>query len=147
GAPKVRSWFSGSAQAGRAFQKAAARRRVFSARFPMILDDYVMKDFVLYLGMICATFLLLFLVFTLFELIGSILRNQISPLIVGEYLLNVSPYFLYKIAPLAVLLAVLISLGLMERSNEITAIKATGISIYRIVVPVFAGAIVVSCAL
>jgi LPS export ABC transporter permease LptG len=74
-------------------------------------------------------------VFTLFELLGDILRNQISPLVVGEYLLNVSPYFIYNITPLSMLLAVLITLGVMQRSNEITAIKTMGISIYRIVTP------------
>ena len=137
----------GGARADRAFQRAVGRRRVFSARFPMILDDLVVRDFVVYLAMICGSFLLLFLVFTLFELIGDILRNQISPLVVGEYLLNVSPYFLYKIAPLAILLAVLITLGLMQRNNEITAIKATGISIYRIVVPILMASTLVSAGL
>lgn len=119
-----------------AFERASSRRRVLSARFPMILDDYVIRDFLLYLAMIVATFLMLLLVFTLFELLGDILRNQISPLIVAEYLINVAPYFLYNVTPLSILLAVLVTFGLMERSNEITAIKATGISIYRIVVPV-----------
>src|SRR6266704_1946448 len=119
-----------------AFKRATSRWRVFSARFPMILDDYVMRDFIAYLLMISATFLMLLLVFTLFELLGDILRNQVSPLVVGEYLLSVSPYFVYNITPLCVLLAVLITFGLMQRSNEITAIKATGISIYRIVLPV-----------
>ncbi len=132
---------------GRAFQKAAGRRRVFRASFPMILDDYVLRDFSLYLVMIFAAFLTLFLVFTLFELLGDILRNQISPLVVAEYLLNVSPYFLYAIAPLGTLFAVVITLGLMQRSNEITAIKATGTSIYRIVVPILVAAGMVAVGL
>ena len=119
-----------------AFERASSRRRMFSARFPMLLDDLVLKDFLVYLAMILATFVVLLLVFTLFELLGDILRNRVSPLVVGEYLLNVAPYFLYNITPLGILLAVLITFGLMQRSNEITAIKATGISIYRIVVPV-----------
>jgi len=119
-----------------AFQRAAGRWRLFSARFPMILDDYVLRDFFVYLGMIIGAFLMLLLVFTLFELLGDILRNQISPLVVAEYLLNVAPYFLYNITPLSILLAVLITFGIMQRANEITAVKATGISIYRIVVPV-----------
>jgi len=107
----------------------------------MILDDYVLRDFGVNLALVLATFLMLLLVFTLFELLGDVLRNQVSPLVVGEYLLNVSPYFLYNMAPLAVLLAVLITLGVMQRSNEITAIKATGISIYRIIIP-----LMVACA-
>ncbi len=112
------------------------RRRLFNIHFPTILDDYVLRDFTLYLTMIVAAFLMLLLVFTLFELLGDILRNQVSPLTVGEYLLNVVPYFLYSTTPLSILLAVLVTFGLLQRSNEITAIKATGISLYRIVVPV-----------
>ncbi len=119
-----------------AFERAAGRRRFLSARFPMILDDYVLRDFFMNLAMVLATFIMLLLVFTLFELLGDILRNQISPLVVGEYLLNVTPYFLYNITPLSILLAVLITLGVMQRANEITAMKATGISIYRVIVPV-----------
>ncbi|HXZ40713.1 MAG TPA: LPS export ABC transporter permease LptF [Terriglobales bacterium] len=131
-----------STRAADVFRRAATRRRVFSARFPMILDDYVLRDFAINLALVLAAFLLLLLVFTVFELLGDIVRNQISLLVVGEYLLSVSPYFLYNIAPLGILLAVLITLGLMQRSNEITAIKATGISIYRVVTPML-----VACSL
>jgi LPS export ABC transporter permease LptG/LPS export ABC transporter permease LptF len=112
------------------------RRRLFNLHFPTILDDYVLRGFTLYFAMIVAAFLMLLLVFTLFELLGDILRNQVSPLTVGEYLLNVVPYFLYNTTPLSMLLAVLVTFGLLQRSNEITAIKATGISLYRIIVPV-----------
>jgi LPS export ABC transporter permease LptF/LPS export ABC transporter permease LptG len=130
-----------------AFERASTRRRVFSASFPTLLDDWVLRDFFLYLGMIVSTFLVLLLVFTLFELLGDILRNQISALVVAEYLLNVSPYLLYSVAPLIMLLAVLITFGLMNRSNEITAIKATGTSVYRIVTPVLAAAAVLAAGL
>ena len=129
------------------FEKAAGRRRVFSARFPMILDDYVLREFFVYLAMIVSTFLVLFLVFTLFELLGDILRNQISPLVVSEYLANVTPYFLYNIIPLGILLAVLVTFGLMQRSNEITAVKATGISIYRIILPVLVASTLLAAGL
>jgi LPS export ABC transporter permease LptG/LPS export ABC transporter permease LptF len=126
----------GRRDSANAFERAATRRRVFSASFPTLLDDYVLRDFFVYLGMILASFLVLLLVFTLFELLGDILRNQTPFFVVAEYLLNVSPYLLYSVAPLIMLLAVLITFGLMNRANEITAIKATGTSIYRIVTPV-----------
>jgi LPS export ABC transporter permease LptG/LPS export ABC transporter permease LptF len=120
------------------------RRRLFNLQFPTILDDYVLRGFVFYLAMIVAAFLLLLLVFTLFELLGDILRNQVSPLTVGEYLLNVAPYFLYTTTPLSMLLAVLVTFGLLQRTNEITAIKATGISLYRVVIPVLMASILVA---
>jgi LPS export ABC transporter permease LptF/LPS export ABC transporter permease LptG len=125
---------------GNAFERASTRRRVFSASFPTLLDDYVLRDFFVYLGMILSAFLVLLLVFTLFELLGDILRNQTPAIVVAEYLLNVAPYLLYSVAPLIMMLAVLITFGLMNRSNEITAIKATGTSIYRVVAPVLTAA-------
>jgi lipopolysaccharide export system permease protein len=127
-----------------AFERASTRRRVFNVNFPTLLDDYVLRDFFLYLGMILSTFLVLVLVFTLFELVGDILRNKIPTTVVAEYLLNVTPYLLYKIAPLVMLLAVLVTFGLMQRSNEITAIKATGTSIYRVVTPVIVAAAILA---
>ncbi|HEY1659796.1 MAG TPA: LPS export ABC transporter permease LptF [Candidatus Sulfotelmatobacter sp.] len=130
-----------------AFERAASRKRVFSASFPTLLDDYVLRDFFLYLAMIVSTFLVLLLVFTLFELLGDILRNQTPFTVVAEYLLNVAPYLLYSVAPLIMLLAVLITFGLMNRSNEITAIKATGTSIYRTVAPVMIAAAILSAGL
>src|SRR6202166_412273 len=130
----LRTWFSASwlkASLSSTPRPSALqeRRRLFNLGFPTILDDYVFRDFVLYLAMIAGSFVMLLLVFTLFELFGDILRNDVSVLTVGEYLLNVTPYFLYyPIAPLSMLLAVLVTFGLLQRSNEITAIKATGIS-------------------
>jgi lipopolysaccharide export system permease protein len=127
--------------------RLAGRRRVFFARFPMLLDDMVLRDFALYLGMIMGAFVTLLLIFTLFELVGDILRNHIPTIVVGQYLLNVTPFFIYKLAPLSMLLAVLITFGLMTRSNEITAMKATGISVYRTIVPVLVAALIIAVAL
>jgi LPS export ABC transporter permease LptG len=141
--PKLSRSIAGPAlaiQRESAADRLSRRWRLFNLHFPTILDDYVLRDFALYLGLIVSSFLMLLLVFTLFELLGDILRNQVSPLTVGEYLLNVAPYFLYNTTPLCMLLAVLVTFGLLQRSNEITAIKATGISLYRIIVPVLIAA-------
>ena len=59
-----------------AFERAATRKRVFSASFPMILDDYVMRDFALNLGLIVGALLVLSLIFTIFELLGDIPRTR-----------------------------------------------------------------------
>ncbi|MGI9103037.1 MAG: LPS export ABC transporter permease LptF [Terriglobales bacterium] len=132
---------------GGAFERAAARRRVFSARFPLILDDYILRDFGGYLAMILCSFLVLLLVFTFFELLGDIVRNRVPLVMVGEYLINVTPYFVYNTTHISVLLAVLVTFGLMQKANEITAMKATGISIYRVVFPVLVIAAVLSTGL
>jgi LPS export ABC transporter permease LptG/LPS export ABC transporter permease LptF len=129
------------------FDPVYSRKRMFSARFPLLLDDYILKEFITYLVMILATFLILVLVFTFFELLGDILRNKIPLAIVGEYLLNVAPYLIYKTTPMSMLLAVLVTLGLMQKANEVTAMKASGISIYRIVVPILFTGVLLAGAL
>jgi LPS export ABC transporter permease LptG len=66
---------------------------------------------------------------------------------VGEYLINLTPSMIYLITPLSVLIGVLAVFGVMNRNSELTAMKATGISLYRIVVPVLAIAAVLSASL
>ena len=112
------------------------RSRLFSTRFPLILDDYVLRSFVGYLLLIISSLLVLFLVFTYFELLSDIVRKKIPFLTQLDYLLNSVPQVLYLVTPLAVLLTVLVMFGLMQKTNEITAMKATGVSIYRAVVPI-----------
>jgi LPS export ABC transporter permease LptG/LPS export ABC transporter permease LptF len=104
--------------------------------FPRILDEYVVREFLNVFFLVLAGFVLLMLVFTFFELIGDILRNHISLTTVGDYLLNLTPSMLYQIAPLAVLIGVLVTFGVLNRNSEVVAMKATGISLYRLVVPV-----------
>ena len=111
-------------------------RKRYSARFPLILDDMILRDFAMYLVMILSTFLILALVFTFFELLTDIVRNKVSFILLVEYLLNLSPSLIYLMAPMSVLLAVLITFGLMQKSSELTAMKATGFSIYRAILPV-----------
>jgi len=96
-----------------AFERAYTRKRVFSARFPLLIDDYILRDFLTYLVMILTTFLILVLVFTFFELLGDIIRNKIPMSVVGEYLLTVTPFLIYNTLPLSMPLAVLVTLGLM----------------------------------
>jgi LPS export ABC transporter permease LptG/LPS export ABC transporter permease LptF len=112
------------------------RSRLFSTRFPLILDDYVLRSFLGYLFLISSSLVVLFLIFTYFELLSDIVRKKIPFLTQLEYLFNFIPSVLYQITPLAVLLTVLVMFGLMQKTNEITAMKATGVSIYRAVIPI-----------
>ena len=104
--------------------------------FPRILDEYVVREFVTMFLLVLAGFVLLMIVFTFFDLVGDILRNHIALTMVGEYLVNLTPSMLYQIAPLAVLIAALVTFGVLNRNSEIVAMKATGISLYRLVVPI-----------
>jgi LPS export ABC transporter permease LptG len=97
--------------------------------------------------LVLASFVMLMLVFTFFELVGDILRNHIPLTTVGDYLFNLSPSMLYAITPLAVLISVLVTFGLLNRNSEIIAMKATGISLYRLVIPIVSIAAILAVAL
>ncbi len=103
---------------------------------PRIIDEYIVREFATLFVLVLAGFVLLLIVFTFFDLLGDILRNHIALAIVGEYLLNLTPSMLYLTAPLAVLIAVLVTFSVLNRNSEIIAMKATGISLYRLVIPV-----------
>jgi LPS export ABC transporter permease LptG/LPS export ABC transporter permease LptF len=115
--------------------------------FPLILDEYVLSEFLKMFVTVLAGFVLLMLVFTFFELIGDILRNRVALSTVGAYLLNLTPSLLYQITPLSVLISVLVTFGLLNRSSELIAMKATGISIYRLVIPVVIISAFLACGL
>ena len=128
------------------FQPRAQRAKPRSV-FPRILDEYILREFVAMFALVLAGFVLLMIVFTFFDLVGDILRNHIALSIVGEYLLNLTPSMLYLIAPLAVLIAALVTFGVMNRNSEIIAIKATGISLYRLIIPIVAISMALAVAL
>ena len=122
-------------------------RRLFKTSFPLLLDEYVMRAYATNFLLSLGTFALLYVVFTFFELMGDIVRNQTPFIIVGEYLINLIPFIVNAVTPLCSLLAVLITFGALNRSSELTAMKATGISLYRVVAPVLVVAALLAAAL
>ena len=122
-------------------------RRSLRIRFPLILDEYVMGSFLRNFALVLSSLVVLFIIFTFFELIGDIIRYRTPLVTVGAYLLNLIPFILNSIIPLCALVAVLITFGALNRSSELTAMKATGISLYRIVAPVLVVATLLSALL
>jgi LPS export ABC transporter permease LptG len=115
--------------------------------FPRILDEYVVREFINMFLLVQAGFVLLMIVFTFFDLVGDILRNHIHLTTVGDYLVNLTPSMIYQIAPLAVLIAALVVFGVLNRNSEIIAMKATGISLYRLVIPIVSIAAILAVSL
>ena len=125
----------------------AGRHRSGRRSFPLILDDYVLRQFLSTFALVLVSFLMLMLIFTFFELLGDIIRNRTPLVTVGEYLINLMPNLIYNLTPLCTLVAVLATFGTLNRTSELTAMKATGISLYRVMVPVLVVATVLAVAL
>src|SRR6185437_12698859 len=122
-------------------------RRFFRTSFPLLLDEYVVRSYLTNFALWLGAFVVLYVVFTFFELMGDIIRNQTPFIVVGEYLWYLIPYIVSAVVPLCSLLAVLLAFGSLNRSSELTAMKATGISLYRVVTPVLVLAAVLSAGL
>jgi len=106
-----------------------------SGSFPRLMDIYLLRRFFSYFTMLMAVFIFLFEAFTFFELLDDIARHRVPFLVVVDYFRYLTPYLLYNLAPLGALVAVLVTLGVMSKNNEIVACKASGISLYRLAVP------------
>jgi len=122
-------------------------RSISRIQFPLLLDDYVMREYATNFSIVLFSFSTLFLIFTFFELIGPIFRNRTPLITVGEYLINLIPYILYNVTPLCALVAVLVTFGTLNRTSELTAMKSSGISLYRIITPVLVVTILIAAGL
>ena len=124
----------------RLLQKLQIRplRAATGGSYPRLLDAYVVREFLNIFFLVLGGFVLLMLVFTFFDLMGHILHNHINLITVGDYLVNLTPSMIYQLTPLAVLIAVLVTFGVLNRNSEIVAMKAAGISLYRLVIPIVA---------
>jgi LPS export ABC transporter permease LptF/LPS export ABC transporter permease LptG len=106
-----------------------------SGSLPLLMDLYLLRRFFSYFATLMLVFVFLFEAFTFFELLDDIARHRIAFLIVAEYFWYLTPYLIYQLAPLAALVAILVTLGVMSKNNEIVACKASGISLYRLAIP------------
>jgi LPS export ABC transporter permease LptG len=94
-----------------------------------------------------AAFVVIFDAFTLFDLLGDIARNHVAFLTVVSYFRYLIPLMIYQLAPLATLVATLVSLAVLAKNNEVVALKASGVSLYRLVLPLLLAGVLVSSGL
>ena len=99
------------------------------------LDRYLINQFWIILGIAILGFLSIFMVVDLIENLDRFMDNKVPSPIVIRYYVYTLPYFISIGLPMAVLISTVFSLGSMVKRNEWTAMKASGISLYRIALP------------
>lgn len=112
-----------------------AARKAGINGFPLLVDVYVFRSFISYFALVLAGFVVLFDAFTLFDMLADISKNHVPTSVVVSYLGHLVPLLVYQLTPLAALVAVLVTLGVMAKNNEVVAFKASGISLYRLNLP------------
>ncbi len=116
----------------------------FKIRFPSRMDRYVLRTLARIGAIVVAVCISLYVVVDVAGLAEHIIANDVSASMVFEYYFFYSLQISYVIAPMAVLLTTLIVFGLLSRSSEIIAAKASGISLYRLAVPAIAAGLLVA---
>jgi lipopolysaccharide export system permease protein len=102
-----------------------------------ILDRYVLREFTTYLVLGLIGFITIFIVVDVFEKIDVFLDHKAPfPLILRFYLYR-APEVVVQVLPVALLLATFLSLGQLNKFGELTAMRAVGLSLLRILGPVF----------
>jgi LPS export ABC transporter permease LptF/LPS export ABC transporter permease LptG len=125
----------------------AWRLRPAGGKFPQLIDFYLLRNFVFYFAMLLVGFLVLFEAFNFFELLDDIAQHRVPTVDVLSFFVYLSVYLFYQLAPVACVIGVLVTLGIMAKNNELVALKAAGVSLYRVALPLVAAGLFLAAGL
>ncbi|MFH1857168.1 MAG: LPS export ABC transporter permease LptG [Candidatus Omnitrophota bacterium] len=111
-----------------------------------ILDRYLTKEFLVPFFYCLMVFIFLYIIIDLFSHLDEILRDNVQIQILIKYYLSFIPMILIQTMPIAALISTLYILGNLNHYNEITAMRASGISLWRLILPFLIIAMVISFA-
>jgi lipopolysaccharide export system permease protein len=97
-----------------------------------LIDRYLLREYILVLSYCLIGFSMIFVIYDLFDHLSSFIDNEVSFTLILRYYASLLAPSLEYLAPASLLLATLYTLWQMTRRNELTAMRASGISIYRI---------------
>ncbi len=93
-------------------------------------------SFLLFLSLLVFTFV--FIVGNMVKLSHVLVNSQISPEVMGQMFLLFVPFVIGYTLPVATLCAVVLLFGRLSSDNEINALRSSGVSLLRIVMPIIA---------
>ncbi len=112
-----------------------------------LLDRYLLRELLLPFAYCLGGFLVVWISSDLFDKIGDFQSAQLKPWDIGEYYLIKAPELVVIVLPIALLLALLYALTQHARHNEITAMRAAGIGLWRLARPYLGVGFLASLAL
>lgn len=111
-----------------------------------LLDRYILRHFLQAFVYCIAGFISIWFIFDVSDNISTFLDQRISRMLILKYYLTQAPQILVILLPVALLLALLFSLGRMSRSNEIVSMLTAGVSLPRIIAPLLLAALLTTAA-
>lgn len=109
-----------------------------------IIDKYLIKQFLVTILFSLLTFLAIFIVIDIMEHIDEFIDYEVPYHIILKYYVVFLPQMIRYMTPISVLLAALFVTGKMSDQNELTAMKSSGVSLYRYMAPFVITAFVIS---
>lgn len=109
-----------------------------------ILDRYTLQPIVTVFLWCIFIFVFLFVIIDILSHLDDILRLRLSVSFVADYYLSYIPLILVQMTPFAALLSVLYTFNSMNHSNEIVAMRASGLSILQVIKTALVFGIIVS---
>ena len=103
-----------------------------------VIDNFLLKHFIRILLLCVAAFVGIYLLIDFFEKVDDFIEHHATITDYLIYLSNNVPFIFIQILPLAILTTMVLTIGGLSRTNEITAMRACGISLWRIVQPLMA---------
>jgi lipopolysaccharide export LptBFGC system permease protein LptF len=100
-----------------------------------ILDRYVATSYLRVFLLSCVAMAGLFYISTFLDLSDKVFKGTATWGMLGRYFWYATPQYVYYIIPLSVLLAALVTIGLLTKNSELVVMKACGISLYRVALP------------
>ncbi len=100
----------------------------------LIVTRYFTREFLRNFLLCMASFVALYLLVDLFDRMDDMIKRQVSPGLMIQYAVCLVPMILHQVCPLGVLLCTFITLGTFVRNHEITALKAGGVSLFRVLI-------------
>jgi lipopolysaccharide export system permease protein len=110
-------------------------RPAYSDHTMRLLDRYLFRELLTPLAYCLGGFLIFWISYDLFTELQEMQERKLRLLDVIEYSVAMTPEFLVTILPVVLLLALLYTLTNHSRHNEITAMRAAGVSLWRLCVP------------
>ncbi len=111
-----------------------------------IVDIYLLKRFLINLGIAVLTWLVIFSVVDIIENLSKFLDRDATMQQVTMYYIYYIPYIISLTLPVSMLLSSLFTLSQLAQNNEVVAQLSSGISLYRILLPLFILGFVLSVA-
>ena len=130
------------AQASRPRVVLVIRFPQWSLPRPQLMDLYVGRRYLRTAALAFVGLLALYYIGEFIELSEKVSKGNATMATVGEYFYYATPKFVYFVVPLATLVAVLTTLGGLTRTNELTILRACGVSLYRTALPLIMLALV-----